>query len=47
MLPCSILYEVSLIHGIQDKDFGNVIACKFQKLFSNIKEIGILMPSIP
>jgi ankyrin repeat protein len=43
--PCSISYEASLLHGILEKDFRNVIACKFQKLLSSIEEIGIYLPS--
>jgi ankyrin repeat protein/GTPase SAR1 family protein len=43
--PCSISYEASLLHGILEKDFGNVVACKFQRLLSNIEEIGIYLPS--
>ena len=25
--PCSISYEASLLHGILEKDFSNVVAC--------------------
>ena len=43
--PCSISYEASLLHGILEKDFGNVVACKFQILLSSVEEIGIYLPS--
>ena len=43
--PCSISYEASLLHGILEKDFGNVVACKFQNLLSSIEETGIYLPS--
>ena len=43
--PCSISYEASLLHGLLEKDFGNVVACKFQNLLSSIEEIGIYLPS--
>ena len=42
--PCSISYEASLLHGLMEKDFANVVACKFQNLLSSIKEIGIYLP---
>ena len=44
-LPCSISYEASLLHGLLEKDFGNVVACKFQNLLSSIEETGIYLPS--
>ena len=43
--PCSISYEASLLHGLLEKDFGNVVACKFQNLLSSIEETGIYLPS--
>ena len=43
--PCSISYEASLLHGLLEKDFGNVVACKFQNLLSSIEEIDIYLPS--
>ena len=44
--PCSISYEASLLHGILEKDFGNVIACKFHELLSSIMEtIDIFLPT--
>ena len=45
--PCSISYEASLLHGMLEKDFSNVIACKFQDLLSNIKDSGICLPTVP
>ena len=45
--PCSISYEASLLHGLLEKDFSNVIACKFQDLLSHIKDTNIIcLPSI-
>ena len=43
--PCSISYEASLLHGLLEKDFGNVVACKFHNLLSSIEESGIYLPS--
>ena len=45
--PCSISYEASLLHGMLEKDFSNVVACKFQDLLSNIKDSGICLPTVP
>ena len=46
--PCSISYETSLLHGMLEKDFSNVVACKFQDLLSNIKDSGIIcLPTVP
>ena len=44
-LPCSISYEASLLHGLLENDFGNVVACTFQNLLSSIEETGIYLPS--
>ena len=43
--PCSISYEASLLHGLLEKDFVNVVTCKFQNLLSGIEETGIYLPS--
>ena len=44
--PCSISYEASLLHGVLEKDFSNVVACKFQDLLNHIKDINIYLPTI-
>jgi hypothetical protein len=45
--PCSISYEASLLHGMLEKDFSNVIACNFQDLLSHIKDTSIIcLPTI-
>ena len=44
-IPHNISYEASLLHGILEKDFGNVVACKFQDLISSIKDTGIYLPT--
>ena len=44
--PCSISYEASLLHGLLEKDFSNVVACKFQDLLSHIKDTNICLPTI-
>ena len=43
--PCSFSYEASLLHGLLEKDFGNVVACNFQNLLSSVEETGIYLPS--
>ena len=44
--PHGISYEASLLHGLLEKDFSNVVACKFQDLLNNIKEAGICLPTV-
>ena len=39
--PCSLSFKTTLLHGLLEKDFGNVIACKFQDLLIHIKDTGI------
>ena len=43
--PYSISYETSLLHGMLEKDFSNVVACKFQDLLCNIQDAGIYLPT--
>ena len=43
---CSISYEASLLHGMLEKDFSNVVACKFQDLLNHIKDTSICLPTI-
>ena len=46
-IPPSILsFKTTLLHGMLLKDFGNVIACKFQDLLSHIKDTGICLPTL-
>ena len=46
-IPSSILsFETTLLHGMLLKDFGNVVACKFQDLLSHIKDTGICLPTL-
>jgi ankyrin repeat protein len=41
-IPPSVLsFKTALLHGMLIKDFGNVVACKFQDLLSHIKDTGI------
>ena len=44
--PYSISYETSLLHGLLEKYFCNVVACKFQDLISSVKDTGICLPTI-
>ena len=44
--PYSISYETTLLHGLLEKDFSNVIACKFQDILSSIKDTDICLPAI-
>ena len=43
--PCSLSFETTLLHGMLEKDFGDVVACNFQDLLSNIKDTGIYLPT--
>ena len=45
VMPHSITYEASLLYGILEKEFGNVVTCKFQDLLSCIKDTGIYLPT--
>ena len=44
--PCSISFETSLLHGLLQKDFGNVVACKLHDLLIHIKDTGICLPTV-
>ena len=37
--------EASILLGLLEKDFKNVVACKIQKLLHHIKETGICLPA--
>ena len=46
-IPPSILpFKTTLLHGMLLKDFGNVVACKFQDLLSHIKDTGTCLPTL-
>ena len=42
--PFGISFETTLLHGILQKDFENVVACKFQDLITHIEDTGICLP---
>ena len=44
--PYSISFETTLLHGMLQKHFRNVVACKFQDLLSHIRDTGICLPAI-
>ena len=44
--PCSLSFEAVLLHGMLEKDFGTVVACKFQDLLSHIIITGIRLPVV-
>ena len=44
--PYSISFETSLLHGMLQKDFGNVVACKFQDLLNHIEDTCICPPVV-
>ena len=44
--PYDISFEASLLHGLFQKDFGNVIACELQDLLTHIKVTGIYLPTV-
>ena len=44
--PYNISYETSLLHGLLQKDFGNVVACKLHDLLIHIKDTGICLPTV-
>ena len=43
--PYSLSFEATLLHGLLEKDFRNVVACKFQDLLTHIKDTGIYLPT--
>ena len=43
---CTLSCETVLLHGMLEKDFGNVVACKFQDLLTHIRDVGICLPTI-
>ena len=45
--PYSLSTEAALLHGalLQEKDFRNVIACKFHVLLGHIKDTGVCLPN--
>ena len=45
-LPCGLSFETVLLNGLIEKDFKNVIACKFQDLLNHIRVTGICLPTI-
>ena len=44
--PYNISFETSLLHGLLQKDFGNVVACKLHDLLIHIKDTGICLPTV-
>ena len=44
--PYNISFETSLLHGLLQKDFGNVVACKLHDLLIHIKDTGIYLPTV-
>ena len=42
--PCSLSLEATILHGLLEKDFQNVTACKVQKILTHIEETGICLP---
>ena len=45
--PYSLSLESTLLHGLLEKDFKNVVACQFTNLVSHVKDTGILLPNTP
>ena len=43
--PYNLSLEAAILLGLLEKDFKNVVTCKFQDLVSRIKETGICLPS--
>ena len=43
--PHILSTEAGLLYGAIEKDFGNVIACKYQTLLKHIKATGICLPT--
>ena len=43
--PYNLSLEAAILLGLLEKDFNNVVTCKFQDLVSHIKETGICLPS--
>ena len=43
--PSSLSLESTLLHGLLEKDFKNVVACQFTNLVSHVKDTGILLPT--
>jgi ankyrin repeat protein len=43
--PHTLSTEAGLLYGAIEKDFGNVIACKYQTLLKHIKATGICLPT--
>ena len=43
--PYSLSLESTLLHGLLEKDFNNVVACQFTNLVSHVKDTGILLPT--
>ena len=43
--PYNLSLEAAILLGLLEKDFKNVVTCKFQDLVSHIKETGICLPS--
>ena len=43
--PCSLSFESTLLHGLLEKDFSNVVACKLKDLVNHVKDTGICLPA--
>ena len=43
--PFNLSLEAAILLGLVEKDFKNVVTCKFQDLVSHIKDIGICLPT--
>ena len=43
--PCNLSFESTLLHGLLEKDFRNVVACKLQDIVNHVKDTGIYLPA--
>ena len=43
--PRALSFEPTLLHGLLEKDFSNVVACKFRDLVNHVKDTGIYLPA--
>ena len=43
--PCNLSFESTLLHGLLEKDFRNVVACKLRDVVNHVKDTGICLPA--
>ena len=43
--PRALSFESTLLHGLLEKDFSNVVACKLRDLVNHVKDTGIYLPA--